>query len=667
MATSKFYRYFQSGGVPLTTATIWLVPQANTYPTGALSLTAHGTRDGIYYRNNVPDGEYKVYIDPAGGSSPSLYEEHLWIGDQRVSSISDHFDETDLYKLKEEGIKGLTVLAGKNLFDKTNLLDDYGIDNLGTIGTYSGWKSARIPVQANTAYAFKHSDNEYVPGAVGLLAYLDSGFSVISTVDMSALAADDSATGKKLTTPSGTVYIFKNIVVLTHNYTDTFQLEEGSACTVYEDYEEKITELFNKKLRDIKFDETIETIQSDIDNLEADLVTLNTEVDGKLTDFLMGRNLFVKTNVVVNEFVGYTGGLVYTGIGSSSGFDRSEYIIVEEETDYTLSGLDNTDGLKMLMWYDENQDPIGSVCFPVTNPGTYTSPTGALFVVFTVRSYIDGSDTTHYNTIQFEKGSIATPYDIPLPVSEYLPLLAERVTDLENESSLVNINKNIVFMGDSITADPTWWTVNMLTRISFTHFRNLANSGATWEHHTDTVYDLTLGGGGSTVPNNVIWNQINKLIDGVDNSSWEIPDVIVIIAGTNSQAGSSNGDIATAFTGAILGLSPGDTLLHTRAGAIRYCIETILAEYPTIQIVLVTPLQRGTADYTDIFARGQIIKDCAGVLSLQTIDWAKEVGVYGYNEVSANIFLYDDLHPNATGNERIGAFMAQKLKNMICV
>lgn len=114
MATSKFLRTFRTvQGTPITAATIWLVPQANTYPTGALALTPHATRDGQYYRDNVPDGEYKIYIDPAGGSSPTLYEEEIWIGEARITTISDHFDSADSYKLKETGIKDAAVTVNK--------------------------------------------------------------------------------------------------------------------------------------------------------------------------------------------------------------------------------------------------------------------------------------------------------------------------------------------------------------------------------------------------------------------------------------------------------------------------------------------------------------------------------------------------------------------------
>lgn len=108
--TSEFRRNFSTtSGNPLAgyTGYIYLVPQANTYPTGALSLTEDGTRPGVYYRLNVPDGEYKIYIDvdKGGAGAPSLYVEHYWIGEKRLSTIADHFDATDLYKLKSTGIQ----------------------------------------------------------------------------------------------------------------------------------------------------------------------------------------------------------------------------------------------------------------------------------------------------------------------------------------------------------------------------------------------------------------------------------------------------------------------------------------------------------------------------------------------------------------------------------
>ena len=112
MATSKFIKYFQTvAGAPVTGANIWLVPQANTYPTDALQLTEHGTRDGVYYRENVEDGEYKLYIDAAGGSSPSLYEEKIWVGENRLTLIGDRFNSS--LELQTAGIEDDAVTSDK--------------------------------------------------------------------------------------------------------------------------------------------------------------------------------------------------------------------------------------------------------------------------------------------------------------------------------------------------------------------------------------------------------------------------------------------------------------------------------------------------------------------------------------------------------------------------
>jgi hypothetical protein len=88
--TSLFERYFidSATNLPATGMAVWLVPQSiesPSYPGDYLVCTPHATRDGVYYREQVPDGEYKVYIDVAGGTTPVLYDENIWLGENRVS------------------------------------------------------------------------------------------------------------------------------------------------------------------------------------------------------------------------------------------------------------------------------------------------------------------------------------------------------------------------------------------------------------------------------------------------------------------------------------------------------------------------------------------------------------------------------------------------------
>lgn len=118
--TSRFQRNFtKTDGTALTgfTGYIYLVPQANTYPTGALALTEDGTRPGVYYRLNVADGEYKIYIDAdkGGANPPTIFIENYWVGEQRLSVIGNHFDAADSYRLKSTGIKDGAVTNSKIL------------------------------------------------------------------------------------------------------------------------------------------------------------------------------------------------------------------------------------------------------------------------------------------------------------------------------------------------------------------------------------------------------------------------------------------------------------------------------------------------------------------------------------------------------------------------
>jgi len=110
MATSKFLRLFLTNAAePLLGATIYLVPQANTYPTGAILLTAHPTRAGIYEADGIAHGEYKIYI---GSGTPALYTEHIWVGENFITIIADKFDVAT-GQLTTAGIKDLAVTTSK--------------------------------------------------------------------------------------------------------------------------------------------------------------------------------------------------------------------------------------------------------------------------------------------------------------------------------------------------------------------------------------------------------------------------------------------------------------------------------------------------------------------------------------------------------------------------
>src|SRR3990167_1482748 len=95
--TSKFEkRFLAQTGNPLLGSIINLVPQDGNYPADTLRLTEHQTRKGWYYRDGVPVGEYKIYING------SLYTQNIFHGENVLALIAARFNST--IKLQSTGI-----------------------------------------------------------------------------------------------------------------------------------------------------------------------------------------------------------------------------------------------------------------------------------------------------------------------------------------------------------------------------------------------------------------------------------------------------------------------------------------------------------------------------------------------------------------------------------
>ena len=146
MATSRFLRFFQTAQLaPIIGANIWVKAQEDedAYPTGYLLLQAHPSRPGTYYRDGLPVGEYKIYMDTQGGTNPSLYEEHIWVGENELTGIADRFDEN--LRLVSDGIQDGAVTAAKL---QTALYAD--------LAKVSKWARPRLGLQLNGTTQYVH-------------------------------------------------------------------------------------------------------------------------------------------------------------------------------------------------------------------------------------------------------------------------------------------------------------------------------------------------------------------------------------------------------------------------------------------------------------------------------------------------------------------------------
>ena len=141
---------------------------------------------------------------------------------------------------------------------------------------------------------------------------------------------------------------------------------------------------------------------------------------------------------------------------------------------------------------------------------------------------------------------------------------------------------------------------------------------------------------------------------------WSAVDYITILYGTND------------FTGGVpIGADDGSLSTTQFKGALRHSIETILAAYPKIRIVLLTPIYRfwkenGTVTDSDSYESSglkltdyvEAVIDVADEYKLPVFNLYNSLGI---NKINRTKFLADGVHPNEDGLERIGEGIAARL------
>ena len=123
----------------------------------------------------------------------------------------------------------------------------------------------------------------------------------------------------------------------------------------------------------------------------------------------------------------------------------------------------------------------------------------------------------------------------------------------------------------------------------------------------------------------------------------------------------------------------------TYCGRINIALSTLKAMYPTKQIVLLTPLHRGYANYGDrnvqpdesyqnqcgeyIDAYIKKVREAADIWAVPVIDWAALSGLQPLLPEHLQFFgnaEWDQLHPNGKGHTRLAKTLVYQLLTLPC-
>ena len=546
-------------------------------------------------------------------------------------------------RLQFEKANAPKFVPSKNLFNPNDLVS-ISIDDKGEIGHRNNWRGVYLPVQPGKQYSFSHSNMGYGEGGVGRLAFCDGSKNVLSTINMDTLPSSKDGMGKTVTIPQGCYFVFKNIVVLDNDYTNTFQFEEGERVTDYEPFKALVTQIGGSPIRDLELERRLDEMGHPLSLSDIEAVP--------------SKNLF-NPNDLVNISIDNEGEI------SRRNNWRGVYLPVQPGKKYSFSHSNmgyGEGGVGRLAFCDGSKNVLSTInmdTLPSSKDGmgkTVTIPQGCYFVF----KNIVVLDNDYTNTFQFEEGERVTEY-------EPFKALVKKIAGFDlgmakSQDTRRDIDCEIVFFGDSITDQrfSKWWKA-LPSMLSFKNKTNYARSGATWSHTVSTPYNIT-DLDGMTSANNVIWNQFNRMMSDISEGSISAPDVVIILAGTNDYS-RPMGDVNSVFDWSVSysNLDPTDERLQTVAGAIRYVCELLVKSFPTIRIILASPILRRDDNGNTMLVRNTIV-ECAKRMSIGIIDQTLESGFSPFNLPN---LLIDGLHPNTDGGEVLARFLSGKIRSLL--
>ena len=216
-------------------------------------------------------------------------------------------------------------------------------------------------------------------------------------------------------------------------------------------------------------------------------------------------------------------------------------------------------------------------------------------------------------------------------------------------------DSNTFIGGNDCTGERGWskWFAEQLHPSSC---HSYARSGATWTHTPQTTRNTTFYSEVLT-DDNVVSNQVYRLCDTCATGRQPIPDLIIIMAGTNDAWFVHRRPMAfcaDTTTGSL-----------TLAGAVTLCCKQLRSAFPQASIVLVTPLQTTAAPLERIQQTGNIIEQCGRQMDIPVIRLDRESCISCNDEQRRRHYTTDGTHTSVAGAREVGTLLAHRIKELL--
>lgn len=233
-----------------------------------------------------------------------------------------------------------------------------------------------------------------------------------------------------------------------------------------------------------------------------------------------------------------------------------------------------------------------------------------------------------------------------------------------------------IAFGDSITATSSRWRDEFIEKTGANEIACYAVGGAHLCDYSDTVLDGNPTGSQSA---NTVCNQVYQMLQ---NPPTEIPDFVIISAGTNDNVTPKetlDNRALPNFQNDVGEYRSGKQFIDIDSvdrtawdGAMRWQAEKIWSVYPNTKIIFIAPIQSAdfhTRPVWSILAKGQLMEYISNNMGCYTIQAGAECGIWARFETdgSEGKYLADGLHPNIEGGKVLGRYIANEIISMFTV
>ena len=237
---------------------------------------------------------------------------------------------------------------------------------------------------------------------------------------------------------------------------------------------------------------------------------------------------------------------------------------------------------------------------------------------------------------------------------------------------------DVAILGDSNTwlggddcSKPKGWNTYFKAEFKPKSCVSLARSGASWTHTPETVRNVEEYAGKPT-PNNVIYNQVERLKIAVDSGKIASPNLIIIASGTNDGWFRAKLYPHLFETSAERAFNNRDSLVQmpvnkivTLAECVIYDCALLQKYFPEARVIMLSPMQTTAVPLSVINQIGDVIENCGKLMNISVIRQDKVCCVKSADERVKKVNTYDGTHTSQAGAQKNGKIIALEISKLL--